>query len=1068
MLTGVPWRHKKGHSSGRGTLAEVSFGEWLRRQRKAQGLTQDQLALQISCSTSALKKIEAEERRPSAQIVERLAEIFNIPQDERTAFLRFARGDWRAAPAAAENAPWRFSLAQEQGDQSKSEIVSFLFTDIEGSTQLAQQYPDAMPSLVARHHEILNQSIQTYDGDVFQVAGDSFAAAFHSPGDALNATLEIQRYLRDEAWSAAPIKVRMGIHTGAAKRNRNSAQTPYSGYTTLALAQRIMSAGHGGQILLSNATEALLRGQLPKDVNLRDMGEHKFKDVFHSVRVFQVIAPDLPKEFPTLRALDVFPNNLPIQLTSFVGRKKEVEQIKRLLEQYRLVTLTGSGGIGKTRLSIQVASELLTKYPDGVWLVELAPVTDPSLVIQAICATLDVTPQENTSALNTLTGYLRQKKILLVIDNCEHLIDVCAQVAKSLLQACPNLRVIASSREALGIEAESAYRVPSLSLIDSKRKLHGIKQSEAVQLFVERARAILPGYALTEVNAPIIAQICQRLDGIALAIELAASRVKLLKVEQIAARLDDAFRLLTGGSRTALPRQQTLRGAIDWSYNLLTEEERTVLRCLSVFVGGWTLDAAEAVCDNPAILDLLTHLVDKSLVAVDRERRREARYYLLETIRQYAREKLAESGEGERVRAHHLNYFLELTKRAEPELYGAAQVEWLHKLEDEHANVRAALEWSLQGNIALGQQLAAASWWSWSLRGHLSEGYEWLGRMLAVSPQNNETPIRAKLLSGAGWLAAMLDYIEQSEAYAEKSIALYRQIGDKNGMAFSLATLATRAYRRSDYDQATKLAEESRALYAEVRNKWGLRHVAGLLGYVAEAQGNLEQAQKLYEESLMLAQELGDKDGIGWTLYLLGRLAHSQGNDAQAIKLLEEGLQFARETMSKPEIGWILTAMGYIAIGNGEYEHARMYLEEGMEIYRKMGHQSNLAYLFELLGWVARLQEDYAKAQSLYHESLELAYHYGKEADIAECLIGVGQLLGVQDSLEKFAYLLGMAEGITPNIQSMLDSAVRLETEKFIETARSLLGNEAYTVAWESGKQMRLEEAIAFALKELQ
>ncbi|HZM25116.1 MAG TPA: adenylate/guanylate cyclase domain-containing protein, partial [Anaerolineales bacterium] len=484
-----------------------------------------------------------------------------------------------------------------------SGTVTFLFTDIEGSTKLAQQFPNQWEALRTRHHVILHEAIESNHGYVFQIIGDAFCAAFHTAHDGLNAAISAQRKLQNEEWGENPIKVRMGIHTGEAELQ---ATGEYRGYLAMSRVQRLMSAGHGGQVLISLATQELIRDDLPDGISLHDLGERRLKDLIRPERIFQLIAPDLQSEFAPLKTLDAFLNNLPVQLTSFIGREKEVEQIKKRLEKNRLVTLTGSGGVGKTRLSIQVASELLSAYPNGVWSVELAPITDPSLVTRTVCTALDMTPQGNMPPLDVLTEYLKSKKILLVVDNCEHLIDACAQLCDSLLHACPDLRIITSSREALGIDGENAYRVPSLSLPGPNDNLHAIQESEAVKLFTERATTTLPDFELAQSNAPVVAQICQRLDGIALAIELAASRVKLLKVEQIAARLDDAFRLLTGGSRTALPRQQTLRALIDWSYNLLTEEEKTALQHLSVFADGWTLEAAEFVCDNPNILDLLT------------------------------------------------------------------------------------------------------------------------------------------------------------------------------------------------------------------------------------------------------------------------------------------------------------------------------------------------------------------------------------------------------------------------------------------------------------------------------
>ena len=757
--------------------------------------------------------------------------------------------------------------------------------------------------------------------------------------------------------------------------------------------------------------------------------------------------------------------NLPAPLTSFIGREKELEQIKKRLEKNRLVTLTGSGGVGKTRLSIQVASELLDEYLHGVWLVELAPVTNPSLVVQTVCTALDVTPQVNMPAFNVLMEYLRSKKVLLVVDNCEHLIDACAQLCDSLLQACSDLRMIASSREALGIDGEYVYRVPSLSLPHPNDGLHKVNESEAVKLFVERANAMQPNLELTQSNAPVIAQICQRLDGIALAIELAASRVKLLKVEQIASRLDDVFRLLTGGSRTALPRQRTLRAMIDWSYNLLSEEEKTVLRHLCVFFGGWTLEAAEFVCDKPNMLDLLMHLVDKSLVSVDLEHSDEPRYYLLETIRQYAREKLVECNEVEQARARYLEYFLRLAQRAEPEIYGARQIEWSQKLENEHENTRGALEWSMQGNVRLGQELAATLWWSWHFNGHLHEGYEWLEKILAVNPQE-KTLVRAKLLSGAGTFASALGFAEEiGTKFSEASILLFRQLGDEQSTAFPLNTLANLAESRSDYDQAVALAEESRQLFKKAGNKWGVRFVLVTLGKVAVAQENFEQARKFYEESLSLAKEIGDQEGFAWGLLFMGLLAETLGDDERAMELYEEALQIEKVVKGKVATYWLLRHMGMTCIRQGDYEKGEVLLEEAIEISRKMGSQAKTAYILPALGIIACYQENYRKARSLYAESLQLLLPLAEPVDIADCIISIGRFLAAQGSFEKFTRLLGAAEGAVPDINQRMFLLFRIETEKFIMSARATLGDGAYTATYEAGKQMSLDEAVAYALK---
>src|SRR5215208_5096728 len=485
--------------------------------------------------------------------------------------------------------------------------VTFLFTDIEGSTRLAQEYPLEMPALLARHNAILNQAIEMYHGFVFRIVGDSFSAAFHTASDALSTALQAQRKLQHEAWSPAPIKVRMGIHTGSAQlRDDPQGQgASYEGYGTLALTQRIMSVGHGGQILLSQAAHDLVKDRLSAGIELRDMGERRLKDIIRPEPIYQVAARDLLSDFPPLTTLETSRHNLPAQLTSFIGREQEIAEAQELFTSTRILTFIGPGGTGKTRLCLQVAAEQIPEFKDGVWLLELAQLADPAYILSAIASMFNLRELQGARLIDTVTDYLRGKQLRLVLDNCEHLIETCAQLSDHFLHACPKLKIITSSREALGIDGETVYRVPSLSLpqeIDFHRDAGQLTQEltryEAIRLFSERARKANPQFALTIENAPAVIQICQRLDGIPLAIELAAARVKLFMPQQIAERLDDRFKLLTGGSRTALPRQQTLRALIDWSYLTLNEMEQDVLRRLAVFSGGWTFEAAEAVAGD--------------------------------------------------------------------------------------------------------------------------------------------------------------------------------------------------------------------------------------------------------------------------------------------------------------------------------------------------------------------------------------------------------------------------------------------------------------------------------------
>ncbi len=585
-----------------------------------------------------------------------------------------------------------------------SGTVTFLFTDIEGSTKLAQEYPDQMSSLLARHNEILHRTINAHDGFVFRTVGDAFCVAFHNAIDALWAALEAQRVLHRESWTPAPLKVRMGIHTGPAKLEVSSAESDYSGYATLALTQRIMSAGHGGQVLLSQTECDLLDGSLPAGVELIDMGERHLKDILQPSRLFQLYAPDLPSEFPPLHTLQSANHNLPLSLSSFIGRERELAIIRERLEEARLLTLIGPGGTGKTRLSLHTGGEVLSSFKDGVWLVELAPLSDPALIMQTVAAVFGLREGPDRPLVDLVVDYLRGKQLLLILDNCEHLIEASARLADQLLRNCPDFKILASSREALGINGETIYRVPSLSLPEPDAvTLEALSGCESVQLFVERASATNPGFQLMDANASSVAQICHRLDGIPLALELAAARVKVLSAGQIADRLDDRFRLLTGGSRTALPRQQTLQALIDWSYDLLTEPEKALFRRLAVFVGGFTLEAAEAVCAGDGIepyeiLDLLTDLVDKSLVIAD-ERDSSVRYHRLETIRQYARQKLLETDEVMRVRNRHLDYYIEFASLLEKEYINPYQYDIIDKMRPEYDNIRSALSWVVENNI---------------------------------------------------------------------------------------------------------------------------------------------------------------------------------------------------------------------------------------------------------------------------------------------------------------------------------------------------------------------------------
>ena len=627
---------------------------------------------------------------------------------------------------------------------------------------------------------------------------------------------------------------------------------------------------------------------------------------------------------------DSRPNNLPIHLTSFVGRTQQIAEVKRLLTGTRLLTLTGTGGCGKTRLALQVAAELLPDYAEGAWIADLAALSDPALVPHTVASALDVPEQPGRPLTDTLVDTLRPKSLLLVLDNCEHLLGACGHVADALLRRCPKLRILATSREGLGIAGESVYRVPSLSLPDPAHlpSLQEVAQYEAACLFIERASRSHPAFLVTNGNLPAVVHVCCRLDGLPLAIELAAARVKALTVEEIAARLEDRFRLLTGGSRTALPRQQTLRSTMDWSHNLLSEKERALLRRLSVFAGGSTLEGVEAICmggilEPAETLDLLTHLVDKSLVLAETQGA-ETRYRLLETVRQYARERLLEAGEAEDVRRQHRDWYLAFAERGDPELRGPRDAQWLERFETEHDNLRTALEWSKQekGGAEAWLRLAGALNYFWFRHDHWNEGMSWIEGALARS---DEAPrfVLPRALRAAAHLASRVGFHELATAWGEKGLALCRELGETENQGFLLYHLGVAAMRQADHQRAKALFEESADVSRDLENKWLYGLTLAHLGILARYQGDDERAAAFHTQGLAVLRAVGTKFTTAWALNRYGRdVALRQGRYDEAAASFKESLLLSREVRSRWMTEECLEGLAHIASARGHYECA--------------------------------------------------------------------------------------------------------------------------------------------------
>jgi non-specific serine/threonine protein kinase len=735
--------------------------------------------------------------------------------------------------------------------------------------------------------------------------------------------------------------------------------------------------------------------------------------------------------------------NLPAQLTSFVGRERELAELTRLLSSTHLLTLTGPGGTGKTRLALEMAMNLLGEYPHGVWLVELAPLADPTLVAQTVASTLSVREQPQRSIVDALLDYVRAKTLLLILDNCEHLIEACAHLADTLLRAAPRLKIVASSREALGIAGETAYRVPSLPLPDVQALgLDALSQNDCVRLFVDRALAASPHFHLKEKNAPAIAQICRRLDGIPLAIELAAARTRVFPVEQIAARLSDRFRLLTGGSRTALERHQTLRALIDWSYDLLSEPERALLRRLSIFAGGWSFEAAQAVCGEGLRddeLDLLTHLVDKSLVSVEEEAE-EGRYHLLETIRQYARDTLFESGEAEHVHDRHLEFFLHFAETAEPKLRSAEQLEWLNRVETEYDNLRTALAWSLESSKSdRTLRLAGALSYFWVLRGIFSESYKWLNDALTFAEREQHeksaalnytpTPVemaqRAKALYGATLSQFGTLNVKKGRTLIDESLRLWRALGDTWWTAVALELKALMLSVGPDFEMAFACLEEGVALGRQIEDPWPLAVCLIRMGDALKPGGQAAAARPFLEEGVALARRIGDKSVLSEGLRELGSVYYVAGDLMASESLTEE------------------------ALANG----------------RAIGSLVSVFLAWFQLVIIACLQNDPVKAKRYCVEAWALGKDTGSPFVALFALVTFGLAVSVGGGAGRGVRLLAAAQALLARIDVNPGEgdAVMKVVRQVLENAQAQLGPEAFQAAWTEGQQMTMEQALALA-----
>jgi predicted ATPase/class 3 adenylate cyclase len=906
---------------------------------------------------------------------------------------------------------------------SAAQTLTFLFTDIEGSTAMLRRLGGAYAEVLAGHHGIIRSSLAAHHGREVDTQGDAFFAVFPAPSACVAAAVEMQRAFAAHRWPADyPVRVRMGIHSGEV------AQTGV-GLVGLEVhrAARIAAVAHGGQIAVSAATAALLSDSLPAGASLRDLGLHRLKDLGRPERIFQLNADGLPTAFPPLASLDnpKLRNNLPAQVSSFIGRDASLAEVRRLITGSRLVTLTGAGGAGKTRLGLQAAAGLLDGTGDGVWFVDLAPLQDGELAAAATASVLGIREDAGRPLTETLLEGVGDRSLLVLLDNCEHLIDACAKLADALLRGCPNIVLLATSREPLGVDGEHVYRVPSMVTPAEGDDVDAIRSAEAVRLFADRAGQQGAGLSWDPQAAEVAGRICRRLDGIPLAIELAAARLRVMSVTELDARLDQRFSILTGGSRAALPRQQTLLAMVDWSWELLTPSERHVLAGLSVFAGGFDLAAAEAVTGGGIVLagEVLGHLgalVDKNLVHFDDTGTGPVRYRLLETVREYAMRRLEwpDRAAADEVAAAHQDHYLALAQAAAPRLVARDQAEWLDRLDLELDNLRAAIAFSLRlADAAAGIGLAASLRIFWKARGHASEGVDALQALLALPGAQGATVLRATALASAAYLLEQTGGYATAAEYCDEALAIARAAGDD------------------------RLAADAATIRA----------------FVLVRRGQQAAALPLIAETLNLARRLGDPHLTARLLSVRSYAVGFEGDSQAAAADAAESLQLFRQAGDRREVGTMLGNLGYAELSLGELDRARGHLHESLDIARELDDSYGVVYETFNLGLAEYLNGSPGPAAALFAESFDLAGLVRMNAGTAYALMGLAMAASGTDPVGS-ARLHGAADEALAALGETVDSVEARLRDADLERLRSALGAAAFDAEYAVGRAMTSDE----------
>jgi predicted ATPase/class 3 adenylate cyclase len=937
--------------------------------------------------------------------------------------------------------------------------VTFFFSDVEGSTRLLQELGDTYRDLVDEHHRVIKSAIEDEGGTRISTEGDGVFAVFVAPIDAVTAAASAQRGLADRSWpSDVDVRVRMGIHTGEGALG-------LEGYVGLDVhrAARIASVSNGGQVVMSGATCSLVERSLPEGLRLADLGLHRLKDLAAAEHIFQLVIADLPTDTRPLRSLDAVRNNLPVQLTSFVGRGTELDELREIASRSRIVTLTGVGGTGKTRLAYQLAADTSHEYPDGVWVIELAALVDPDIVANEVATEMGLRPQTGESIRQTLISVIAEQRVLIVLDNCEHLLDAVADLTSELLRAGSGVTVVATSRESLGVAGELTYRVASLKVPDDvARGREEVAGYDAVVLFVERAALARPGFELTDANAEAVVKLCRRLDGVPLALELAAARVRSLSPEDIASRLDDRFRLLAGGSRSAVPRQRTLEATVAWSYDSLDDVEKQVFERLSVFSGGFTLEMTERICagdgvDDLDAVDALLSLVEKSLVTVD-EDRLGTRYRLLETLRQYAHDRLVQRADPAHLRSRHAEEFADLGERLARELQGRGQVDAFRQFEVEHDNFRAALTWSLDApDRPVLARLVASLARYWLEAGHWTEGRVWVAEVVGDETLPLDLQIEAAIAGQDMTLSADLS---KNAVLTEQALERAGELDDPVLLGRAMAAHGLSVAWIGDVEGGIELLESAVRHCRVGADRWVLADSLKHLGNVL-ARLRSDACEQVLIESLEIFRDLGDQLRTAEVLHLAGRDAWNQGRDIGRERLTES-LQLFRDVGSRSGEGHALLALGELQRSHGE-DVAAETLADGLRVLMDVGDHNCAASTEVDLAFLA-IDDDPESAERRVRTALKMSEAVGNLSTMARSLEIFAKLAARAGDLERATSLFAAAEPVRTASGRVDDRNTSTDRQPEFDLLREQLGAENYRSAWEAGVGMTSAEAVEYAL----